>query len=344
MTFRVGLDANFNRPDEPPGYGHVDLSALDRADLDCTVLEPYVAGRLTAEHVRGCDAVFLRGDARVTAQVVAGADRLTLIAMFHAGLDLVDVPACTERGVLVTNSSDACVPIAHGAIALLLALAHNQPELERIGRTPGWPGRSEVVPAAGVIGRTLGIVGLGTIGREVARVAVALGMRVVAYTPRLTPERAAASSAEAMDLDELLAESDFVCLAVGLTTGTKALIDGRRIALMKPTAYLINVGRGATVDEPALVEALSKRRLAGAGLDVIAREPIEEGNPLLELDNVILSAHRLGVTQQRWDGMAESGIRSILAVREGRVPEMLVNPEVVDRAGVRERLAIYASQ
>src|SRR5262245_62720892 len=161
----------------------------------------------------------------------------------------------------------------------------------------------------GLTGRTLGVFGLGNIGREVFALAAPFGMRHLAHDPYADPAGAAAAGAELVGLEALLRESDFVCLCCALTPATRHLIDARRLALMKPTAYLVNVARGPVVDQAALTEALRQGRLQGAGLDVFEREPIDPADPLLRLDNVILAPHALCWTDECFRGNGVSACR-----------------------------------
>jgi phosphoglycerate dehydrogenase-like enzyme len=191
----------------------------------------------------------------------------------------------------------------------------------------------------GLAGRKLGVIGFGTIGRELVRLAAPHGLETLVATPRLDPEDARAAGVEHVELEALLAESDFVAVCCRLTPATHHLLDARRLALMKPTAFLVNVARGAIVDEVALADALREGRLAGAGLDVFEREPVDPASPLLGLRNVVAAPHSLGYTDQLFRGCAASACAAILAVAAGRVPEHVANPEVLDCGPFRDKLA-----
>jgi phosphoglycerate dehydrogenase-like enzyme len=244
----------------------------------------------------------------------------------------VDIEACTRRGILVTITPEGISrPMAMGALTFLLALAHNLPQKERATYEEGWPQRFGAI-GLGVAGRTVGIVGFGRIGRELADLVRPLGMSCLAYSRSLTPEDAARAGVEHADLPRLLAESDYVCLTVPLTDETRGMIGAQELSLMKPSAFLVNVARGAVVDEQALVDALTERRIAGAGLDVFAEEPVQPDNPLLALDNVLVAPHSIGYTRELMRDSAASAFASVRAVAEGRVPANLVNPEALARA------------
>jgi phosphoglycerate dehydrogenase-like enzyme len=196
----------------------------------------------------------------------------------------------------------------------------------------------------GLTGRTLGAVGLGNIGRDFLSLAKPWGMRQIAYDPYVTAEQAAATGVEMVDLETLLRESDYVVILCKLTDETRHLINAQRLALMKPTAFLINIARGPIVDEPALYEALRTHRIRGAGLDVFEQEPVDPANPILQLDNVIVAPHALGWTDESARGIGTGVVTSILDVRAGRVPVHLANPEVVDSPRFQEKLAAYRAR
>jgi phosphoglycerate dehydrogenase-like enzyme len=196
----------------------------------------------------------------------------------------------------------------------------------------------------GITGRTLGVIGVGNIGRDFLSLAAPWGMRRIAYDPYVSPEQAAAIGVELVDLETLMRESDYIVVLCKLTDETFHLINAERLRLMKPSAFLINIARGPIVDEAALYEALRSRRIRGAGLDVFEQEPVDPANPILTLDNVIVAPHALGWTDESARGIGTGVITSILAVREGRVPENLVNREVVDSPRFQEKLAGYRAR
>jgi phosphoglycerate dehydrogenase-like enzyme len=167
-------------------------------------------------------------------------------------------------------------------------------------------------------GKTFGVVGLGRVGAHAARIAAAFGMKVLGWGPRLTAERARSAGAQMAALDDLLAAADVVSIHASLTPESRGLIDARRLALMKPSAYLVNTARGPIVGESALVAALRERRIAGAGLDVFDEEPLPQGHPLTTLDNVVLAPHIGWPTDQGYERFAESACDVLLAFLDGR--------------------------
>lgn len=242
------------------------------------------------------DALIVRSKTRVTAPVIAAAPSLKVVGRAGIGIDNIDVPAATERGIVVFNTPDAnATTTAELTIAHLLSLSRHLPQADRSVRSGAWTPTRYV--GAELSGKTLGVIGFGTIGRLVAERGAGLNMRVVAYDPFVAPEVMAAASAEPRELDELLASADYVTLHCPLIEKTRHLIDSRRIAAMKPGARLINCARGGLVDEDALVDALKSGQLAGAALDVYAKEPPKE-SPLFALDNVVLTPHLGASTEE----------------------------------------------
>ena len=190
------------------------------------------------------------------------------------------------------------------------------------------------------LGRTLGSVGLGNIASETCRIGRGIGFeRILAYDPYVSAERAAELGVELVDLSTVMRESDFVTIHTPLNPETKGLIGAEEIALMKPTAFLINTARGPVVDEAALVEALKHRRIAGAGLDVLQQEPPPKDHPLFELDNVVLSPHCVSWTVETHRDVGLEVCENVRLAYEGMAPPHLANPQVVEKPGMQEKLA-----
>jgi D-3-phosphoglycerate dehydrogenase len=261
-------------------------------------------------------------------RTLAAAKSLKAIARVGVGHDRIDVAAATRQGVAVamafgTNHE----AVADHAFALIAALANQLPTYHReiVGRR--WAARFHASLWRGVVG----IIGLGRIGRALARRCVGFEMRVLANDIAPDADYALANSIEMVDLETLLREADFVSINAPHTPLTDKMINAERLSLMKPGAYLVNTARGGLVDEPALIEALQAGRIAGAGLDVMAVEPLPEGSPLRALDNVILTPHCAGVSDDAVSRMLSRCIDSVLAIKDGRDPgdELLLNPEVL---------------
>jgi phosphoglycerate dehydrogenase-like enzyme len=320
-VFRVGVTRDVVRPDGTTVY---DLSALDTPGVRLEQM-PEHQRELAPAHLAGFDAVLLFSP-RVNAATLSGDDRPLVLARIGVGYDNVDVAACTERGVLLTITPDAIRrPMAQGGMAFVLALAHRLPELDRHVREGGWDRFRHI--GMGLQGRTLGLVGLGNVARDLVGLALPFGLRILACDPYAAE---APEGVELAPLEQVLGEADFVVIACPLNDETRHLIDADRLALMRPEAYLINIARGGIVDQPALVAALAEKRIAGAALDVFEQEPIAPDDPLLSFENVIVAPHGIGLLDHTFRVGGQSACQSVLAVAAGRVPRYVVNPAALD--------------
>jgi phosphoglycerate dehydrogenase-like enzyme len=270
----------------------------------------------------------LAGSEPYTARVLAAHPQLRVIARVGVGYDAVDVPAATVRAIAVTitpNTNQGSV--AEHTFTLLLALVKRLIPQHLGTCAGGWP-RTTNIPLRG---QTLGLAGLGRIGKAVAQRALAFEMNVIAYDPFPDQAFAQAHGIRFVSFEQLLAESDMVSLHMPATAESKYLINRNTIALMKPTAYLINTSRGSVVCEADLYEALKNGRLAGAGLDVFEEEPPGR-SPLFELENVVITPHAAGTDFRSRDDMAQSAAEAIVDLSRGKWPsEKVVNPEIRDR-------------
>lgn len=263
---------------------------------------------LLAERVADADVALSFAASPFTREVLEACPNLGHIAVFGIGVDNVDLEACRLRGIVVTNTpAYSAATVAEKAIALALAVAHRIPQLDSSVRRGGWPQE----PVGQLHGATLGVVGTGPIGQRVIDLGMGLGMNTIAWTFNPSDGRARAYGTTFVGLDELLAQADVVSLQLPLSAETEGLIGARELSLMKPTAILVNVGRGAVVDEDALVAALRERGIGGGGLDVFATEPLPPGHPLTTLDNVVLSPHNAANTPQANRAGLELAIRNI---------------------------------
>jgi D-3-phosphoglycerate dehydrogenase len=276
---------------------------------------------------------------RYPAAAVAGPDRrLALVARFGVGYDRIDVDACTRHGVLVTITPDGVRrPVAQAVLTFMLALAGRLLEKHRITRAGRWD-QAGALLGAGLTGRTLGLIGLGNIGRDVVRLVAPFGMRVLAHDPYARLENLP-PGVVLVDLDTLLRESDYVSVNCPLTRETRHLIGAAQLGLMKPSAFLINTARGPIVDERALYEALAGGCIAGAGLDVFEQEPAPADNPIFGLPNVIVTPHALCWTDECLRGNGEGACRAILALARGEVPPHVVNPAALEHPWLGRRMA-----
>ena len=295
-----------------------------------TPLDPGVAGKLSeADLIRwlpACDAVIAGGEG-YTARVIASAPDLRVISRTGVGYDDVDVRAATDRGIAVTITPGANHEgVAEQTFALLLALVKDLIEQDRSIQAGAWDRRKLPRPLRGM---TLGLVGLGRIGRAVAQLGFAFGMRILAFDPIEDPGHDARMGILRVSLDDLLAGSDVVSLHLPLRPETRGLFDRAAFARMRPGSLLINTSRGGLIVEDELVEALQSGRIAGAGLDVFATEPPAADHPLRTLPNVIRTAHLAGVDERSMADMATMAARNVIDLFEGRWPgESVINPEV----------------
>ncbi len=354
-TFRLALTGDFLDEAGQPGYGDLGLPLLDPDPAiryhflrdqaptpdDASYWERYYSLSVEPEHIAGVDGLIVLRPWVKRSTFARGAADLVVIGRSGAGYDKIDVAACTEHDVALFN---APVGLHHAtasaALLLLLALAKRLHAQERVARRGSWREQAAVMGSE-IQGRTLGIIGLGNSGRELARLVGPFGMNLLAYSPHADPQQAAALGVRLVPLEELLRESDFVSLHSRLTSANKHLLAAPQLALMKPTAFLVNVSRGELIDQPALVEALRERRLAGAGLDVFETEPLPAEDPLTRLDNVILTPHWLASTTDVWRATGRAMAEGMLRAASGRVPEHVVNREVLDRPGFRAKLARF---
>jgi D-3-phosphoglycerate dehydrogenase len=254
------------------------------------IVKPGLKGDDLAEAISGVDAVLVRSATQITRESLARANGLKVIGRAGVGVDTIDVDAATERGIAVlTAPAGNTISAAELTLALTLALARRVPAADKSMKAGQWDRKS--FSGSELYGKTLGLVGAGRIGGEVAKRARAFGMQIIAFDPFLIAERALALGIERVELDEMLRRADVVSLHVPLTDATAGLLGDRELALMKPTAFIINAARGGVVSEDALYRALEDKKLAGAALDVFEHEPLPADHPLRSLDNVVLTPH-----------------------------------------------------
>ncbi|KYF74391.1 hydroxyacid dehydrogenase [Sorangium cellulosum] len=251
--------------------------------------------------------------------VLAELPRLRLLVTTGARNAAIDVAAARELGVVVSGTGGLPYPTAELTWGLLLALARNIPREDRAVRAGEW----QTSLGLGLSGKTLGLLGLGRLGAQVARVALAFGMRVTAYSQNLTPERAAEHGATLLPLDELLSGADVVSIHLVLSERTRGLLGARELGLLKPGALLVNTSRGPIVDERALIEALTSGRLAGAALDVFDTEPLPAEHPLRRLPNTVITPHLGYVTEETYRIFYGDALEDIAAFRAGQPVRVL---------------------
>lgn len=324
-----------------------DLIAAENARIALTLAPSASQGEAVPPGaLEGQDALLMLGQFLPDASIAPVAGSLLAVARAGVGVDKLDIAALTKHGVLLFNAPDALTEgTAAGALALMLAAGRRMIAIDRLTREGRWDDRA-YHRGRELYGKTVGIVGPGRIGGELLRLLQPFRVRALAYSPRLAPERAARLGADAVTLDRLMSDSDFVVLACPLTEETRGMIGAAEIGAMKPTAFLVNVARGPVVDEAALVAALQEGRIAGAGLDVFETQPLPGNHPLCALDNVVLAPHCICDTYELRRDVIATCLVGLNALIAGALPANIVNPEVLGhpdfeakRLGLLARLA-----
>ncbi len=297
------------------------LEVLRRqAEVD---VNPGLSPQALVQAVAAYDGLVVRSKTLVTEELIAAAPRLAVIGRAGTGVDNIDLDAATRKGIVVVNAPYGnTVAVAEHTLGMLLALVRHIPRADSALRQGQWDKRG--CQGVQVRGKVLGLAGLGRIGTAVARRALGLEMKVIGYDPFVTPERAAQVGVEWVPWEELLRSADFVSLHLPVSEQTVGVIGGRELALMKPSAYLINCARGGLVDEEALLEALEANRLAGAALDVFEEEPLLS-SALLACEKVVLTPHVAGSTAEAQRDTAVEVAEQVLEVLAGQIPRYPVN-------------------
>lgn len=320
MAFRIVL-TDYEFPDLQP-----EQEVLARGGFKLTAHQARSEDELIAA-CAGADAV-INQYAQLTARVIHSLDRCRIISRYGIGLNTIDVPAATELGIYVGNVPDGSIEeVSDHAIALLLSVVRGLGKFDRALRAGKWD-YTVVKPLYRVRGRTLGLLSFGNIAQKVATKMAAFGVRIIAHDPFADRQRARELGVELVDLDALCRQSDYLSIHVPLTAETHHMLSTAQLALMKPTAIVVNTARGPVVDERALVAALAEGRLAGAGLDVFEEEPIGRGHPLLTMDNVVLSSHAAWYSEDSEREIRTKTAQNVVDVLQGRPPTYLANPAV----------------
>jgi D-3-phosphoglycerate dehydrogenase len=339
MAFRIGLTRDYLVRNNRPAWPGLGVDGFeDETGLEISFL-PEPIRLAPAALIDQYDAL-LSSTVRYTAESFAGVERLAVIARFGVGYDTVDLEAATRAGVLVTITRGAADrPVAEGALTLMLALGHQVVNKDRLTRAGRWDERQHWVGVE-LRDRVVGVIGFGGIGRELFRLLGSFGIaRALAYDPYADPDSARERGVELVPLETLLQEADFISIHCPLTEETRGLLGERKLSLLKRTAFLINTARGPVVDQEALTRALEEGRLRGAALDVFQEEPIRPDDPLLRLENVIVTPHYVAVTEELFRDYHRSCAEAILAVKRGEVPRHVVNPEVIGTPPLERKLA-----
>ncbi len=342
--FRVALSGDFRKADGSPVYPDFDLAPLKSAPgVEMEFLQP--ADPIRADQVAEFDALILL-TSRFQRASIHPNGRLAIVARFGVGYDTVDVDACTEAGIALVITPDGVRrPVAVSIVTLLLALTGKLMAKDRLTReaAAGFARRGEHM-GVGLVGRTLGSLGIGNIGAELFRLVKPFDMRFIAHDPAADAKLAAELGIELVGLEDVFRRADVVTVNCPLSPATRHLVNAERLALMKPSAFLINTARGPIVDQAALTAVLRARRIAGAGLDVLEQEPPDPSDPLLKLDNVILTPHALCWTDQCFAGNGAADVKAVLDVQHGREPRVVVNKAVLVSKRWRKRIAEFRAR
>lgn len=283
-------------------------------------------------HIHDAHALIVQW-AQISRPVIDSLRQCQVISRYGIGVDMIDLDAATERGILVCNVPDFCIDeVSTHTIAFVLALNRHIMGHHAHVTSGKWGGPPGGAPAR-LTGQALGILGLGKIGGAVARKASGLGLRLLAYDPYLKPEQAPQLGVELVSLDDLLRRSDYLSIHCPLTKETRHLIGSAQLALMKPSAYLVNMARGPVVDQPALYQALVSGVITGAAVDVLEQEPPVPDDPLLKLPNVLFTPHTSSWSAESVVQLRRDVVRNVVRVLRGEPPRAVVNPQVLRGSG-----------
>ncbi len=334
---RVGITRDmFDREGKfyTPGPGLRLLDEIPNVEWE---IFPEFLPEITPEQIRGFDMV-ISLKSRWTKQSLAGNNQLLSVHRSGVGFDEVNVPDLTGAGVVLCNTPIAVRrPLATAIIAFILTLSLRMMAKDKLIRQGRWAERTGYL-GLGLVGRTLGSIGVGGIGHEMFRLARAFNMKHIACDPYVKPETVTDADVRLVDMDKVLSESDFLNISCPFNEETHHLIGAGELRKMKKTAFLINTARGPIVDEAALIKALREGWIQGAGIDVFEQEPTPPDNPLLKMDNVIVTPHSLGWTDEVWSNKWEENLGQISRIIRGEIPEALVNREVWDKPEFQSKL------
>ena len=338
--FRIGLtdDSVYEKSISVP----TTLKMLQEASGAVFERFPVDIDPVPSETLNRYDAV-LAGGSHFTPESMSAVDRCSLIVRFGAGYDRVDLKASTEAGIIVaTTPVGVRRPMATAALTHILVLSTRYMEKVRCTQENRWSDASQPeLLGMGLGGRTLGFVGFGSIGRDLYDLISPFNMRHLVYDPYLDKSAANKLNITLADLDTVLTESDVVVVVCALTEETFHLIGTREFGLMKRDAYFVNVARGGIVDQKALASALAEHEIKAAGLDALDPEPIAEDDPLLKLDNAIITPHAMGLTDEMVRLCSELCVKAALDVQAGRPPDSVINLEVLKTPKLKAKLEAY---
>jgi len=337
QEFRVVLTADFYDDSGQPRFDDAGLSVLEE--------HAYIRASKFDEHLPEIGAGQLKGvqgvvvlTPRVTADSLVASDDLLAVGRFGVGYDGVDVGACTASDVIAMTTPGAVDrPVAEATIGWMIALTHHMVAKDRLVRTGQWNDRTNYMGCE-LRDRTLGVIGLGGIGRKLVTLLEGFDMaQPIVFDPFVAPESMKEIGARSVELDELLSTADFVSVHCPLNDQTRGLIGATELERMKPDAYLLNTARGGIIDEDALFDALKNNRIAGAALDCFDNEPITEPHRFGELDNVLLAPHSIAWTGEMFRDIGRAACQGMVDLSKGRRPVGVLNPVLFERDSFRTK-------
>ncbi|HSE75638.1 MAG TPA: NAD(P)-dependent oxidoreductase [Dongiaceae bacterium] len=343
-TFRVALSGDFKKADGAPTFPDFDVAPLRNAPgVEVAYID--ASNPIRADQLADFDALILLAP-RFARESIHPNGRLSAVARFGVGYDNVDVEACTAAGIALVITPDGVRrPVAVSIIALMLALTGKLLIKDKLTRSgPEAFAKRVDHMGVGLVGRTLASIGIGNIGAELFRLARPFDMKFIAHDPYADRKVAAELGIELVGMEDLFRRADVLAVNCPLSPETRHLVNAGRLALMKPTAFLINTARGPIVDQKALTKVLAERRIAGAGLDVLESEPPAPDDPILKLENAILTPHALCWTDQCFAGNGAADVKAVLDIQHGRTPRGIVNRAVLDQPRFKGRLDAYRSR
>ncbi len=342
--FRVALSGDFRKADGTPTFTDFDLKPLQSTpNVEMAFLEN--ANPLQSEQLEDFDALILLAH-RFDAVSVPKNGRLAVVARFGVGYDTVDVPVCTAADIALCITPDGVRrPVAVSIITFMLALTGKLMVKDQLARqgAAGFAARGAHM-GVGLVGKTLGSIGIGNIGAEMFRLAKPFDMTFIAHDPFADKAVARELGVELVDMDEVFARSDVLTVNCPLSAETHHIVNAARLSSMKPSAYFINTARGPLVDQKALTSVLASGKIAGAGLDVFEFEPTDPDDPIFKLDNLIAAPHALCWTDQCFAGNGAADIRAVLDVMKGETPRGVVNRDVLNHQGFKKKLEAFAKR
>lgn len=307
------------------GFGDIELEKRILSEIDAEIIHTEnLTSPAALEAVKSADAVMVTLQ-KVTGDIVNSMERCRIISRLGTGLDTIDIPAATAKGIWVTYVPDYSIDeVSAHAIALLMSLARGIPFLSQSTRNGTW-NSAAWGPIYRLKDQTLGVLGLGRIGQSTAEKGRGLGLKVIAHDPFANQETADRLGVRLVDLDTLTRESDYISLHSPLLDSTYHLVNADFLSKMKPTAYIINAARGPLIDEDALLEAVRSKTIAGAGLDVLAIEPIDPNNPMLKEDRILITPHAAWYSEEAKLDMRTRGAEEVVRILSGQPPRSPAN-------------------